>query len=213
MTQDRWTLHGAAGWGSVISEAMLAFCGAPFDVVDVTGFDSPGPARDRLLALNPAAQVPTLVTPGGEVMTESAAIALLLSELYPDAGLCPAPGSPERARFLRWLVWIVAQVYPTFALTDYPGRWAPEAEAAFAARALAHRQDLWRLFEAAVRPGPWSLGETFSALDIYLAVMVRWRPGVDWFADHCPLVLATARRVQGIDSIAPVLERNFGAPY
>ncbi|MBZ4236614.1 hypothetical protein LAM40_24290, partial [Mycobacterium tuberculosis] len=39
-------------------------------------------------------------------------------------------GDPARARFLRLLVWIVANIYPTFTYGDYPERWAPrDAEA------------------------------------------------------------------------------------
>lgn len=208
---ERYTLYGAPGWGSAIAELMLTWCGAPFDMVDVEGFDRPGPARERLLKLNPLAQVPTLVLPTGEVMTESAAIALLLSETYPDAGLAPPPGSPDRARFLRWLVWLTAAVYPTFTYADYPDRWAPEAGQAFAWRVDGHRQELWRQFDAELRPGPWCLGDAFSALDIYLIPMTRWRPRRDWFAEHLPRLHAVALAAESLPVLRPVTLRNFGA--
>ena len=34
----------------------------------------------------------------------------------------PAPGAPERAAFLRWLVFLVANIYPTFTYADDPAR-------------------------------------------------------------------------------------------
>lgn len=118
-----YSVFSVPGWGSVLAEAMLALCPAPARIEDVTGFDQPGAARDRLLRVNPLGQVPTLLLPDGTVMTESAAIALLLSERYPEAGLAPAPGTPLRPGFLRRLVWLAANVYPTFTYGDYPERW------------------------------------------------------------------------------------------
>lgn len=209
---DRYTLYGAPGWGSAIAEMMLAWCGAPFDIVDVDGFDQPGPARERLLGLNPLAQVPTLVLPSGEVMTESVAIALLLSELYPEARLAPPPGSEDRARFLRRLVWLSAAVYPTFTYADYPDRWAPEAGPAFVARVDGHRQDLWRQFEADLGPGPFCLGEDFSALDVFVAVMVHWRPRAAWFAGACPKLYRAAVATEALEPLGAVLLRNFKSP-
>ncbi len=60
-------LYGTPGWGSAIVEAMLALVGEPYDFVDVEGFDRPGEAHDRLAAVNPLRQVPTLVLDDGEV--------------------------------------------------------------------------------------------------------------------------------------------------
>src|SRR5690606_41227871 len=47
------------------------------------------------LALNPAGRVPALLI-DGQVLTESAAIAMHLADLHPQAGLAPAPGTPAR---------------------------------------------------------------------------------------------------------------------
>jgi GST-like protein len=207
--QPRWTLYGAPGWGSALAEAMLAWCGAHFDIVDIDGFDAPGAARDRLLAVNPLAQVPTLVLPDGRVMTESAAIALLLAEAYPQAGLAPPLGHADRPAFLRWLVWLAAAVYPTFTYADYPDRWVGAQPEAFKARVEGHRQDLWLSLEAALDPAPFALGSQFSAIDIYLYVMRRWRPGPAWFDAHCPKLAGAARRTAALEALEPVWARNF----
>ncbi len=61
-------------------------------------------------------------------MTETAAIALMILDQRPD--LAPAPGTPQRQQFQRLLVWLVANVYPTFTYADYPERWAPAAAGA-----------------------------------------------------------------------------------
>ena len=207
--QVNYELYGAPGWGSTIVEALLTWCGAEFRFEDVSGFDSAGPARERLMALNPLAQVPTLVLPGGEVMTESVAIALLLAEEYPNAGLAPAAGSAARARFLRRLVWLTAAVYPTFSYDDYPERWTVSDQAELQRRVGAHRERLWRLFEAELGTGDWVLGEEFSALDIFVGVMTRWKPRRDWFAVECTGLFAIARRVDGLERLQGVWGRNF----
>lgn len=203
------TLYGAPGWGSVIAEAMLTWCGAPFEFVDVEGFDSPGPARDRLLAINPLAQVPTLVLPDRTLLTESAAIALWLSERYPERSLAPAPGSAARPAFLRRLIWLVAAVYPTFTYGDYPARWAPGDPEGLDARTLEHRKSLWLQFEHDLGDGPWVLGTDFSALDVYVAAMVHWRPRRAWFEANAPRLSRIADATLSLPLLMPVWQRNF----
>ncbi|MEX5715207.1 glutathione S-transferase N-terminal domain-containing protein [Serratia ureilytica] len=68
------------------------------------------------VGVEPLGQVPTLVLPDDEVMTESAAIILLLHDRAPHAELAPPGGSPLLPRFLRWLLFINAEIYPTFTL-------------------------------------------------------------------------------------------------
>jgi GST-like protein len=48
-------------------------------------------------AVNPLKQVPALVLPGGQVLTESAAILIWLGDSRPDAALSPAAERPRRA--------------------------------------------------------------------------------------------------------------------
>ncbi len=73
-------------------------------------FDQPGAQREKLLAINPLCQVPTLLLADGSVMTESAAIALMILDERPD--LAPPAGTPQRRQFQRLLIWLVANVYP-----------------------------------------------------------------------------------------------------
>ena len=204
-----WQLFGARGWGSTLAEGALAWAGEPFEFVDVEGFDAPGKARDRLLAVNPLARIPTLVAPNGDVLTESAAIVLHLADLHPEAGLAPAPGDPRRPAFLNRLIWFVSALYPTFTYRDYPERWAPSAADELIERVDAFRRSLWRQLEAEAGDGPWLLGEAASALDLYVAVMSHWRPRRAWLAEHCPKLHAVATRADALPAIAAVMKRNF----
>ena len=211
-TQGRHCLYGVPGWGSVLVEAALVQASAPYGFEDVTGFDEPGPARDRLLSVNPLAQVPVLVLPDGMVMTESAAILLHLAETYPEAGLAPPAGDPLRPIFLRRLIWLVTAVYATFTYADYPERWAPSAPDELRERVLERRKDLWRQWEAEIGPAPWALGGRFSALDPWIAAMTRWRPGRDWLAAECPKLNDIALRADAEPRLRELWARNFPAP-
>ena len=71
-----------------------------------------------------------------------------------------------------------------------------------------HRQALWQQVEAEAGE-PWFLGETRSALDLYVAVMTRWRPGILWFTKRTPKLVAIAQRTTAIPEVAAVVKRNF----
>lgn len=206
-----YTLYGAPGGGSMIVEAAFAYAGMTPAFVDLT-WEQVGPRKGdpALLALNPLGQIPTLVLPDGTVMTESAAIVLYLADLQPDAGLAPPPGHPARPAFLRWLHFLVCAVYPTFTYSDDAGRWVEDDKAAAERlyRATeAHRQRLWHYLEQQAGE-PWLLGETWSALDLYLWVMTWWRPGREWFGTHCPGLHRLALAMDGQPHCRAVLARN-----
>ena len=100
-------VYGVPGWGSTISELMLTLADIPYQFVDVSGFDHEGASRELLKTLNPLCQVPTLALENDEIMTETAAIALMVLDRRPD--LAPPVGRAERQLFQRLLVWLVAK--------------------------------------------------------------------------------------------------------
>jgi GST-like protein len=205
----KYHLIASKSCGSMIVEAALALSKLPYEV-DLIPYGKPGPQRDRLLALNPLGQVPTLVLPDGGVMTESAAIILHIADHAPEARLIPAPKDPARPMFLRWLEFIVAAIYPTFTYGDDPKRWASDEAAGKHLRKATdeHRKKLWRHFASQTPCKPWVLGETFSALDLYVAVMNMWRPGPAWFKKECPHLAAIAARVEKLEPLRAVWKRN-----
>ena len=107
-------LFGEPGWGSAIVEAQLDWYGIEFEFERVGNLFKSAESPQKLSAVNPLAQIPTLVLADGSVLTESAAITLLLAEKMGQDSLVPGASDPQRAVFLRWLVWLVANVYPTY---------------------------------------------------------------------------------------------------
>src|ERR1700733_5319280 len=144
-----YRLFGGKGWGSALPELQLGWYGLPYRLEEVDDlFESEG-ARQRLARVNPVAQLPTLVLPDGTVMTESAAITLHLADVTGSHELVPSAGDPARPRFLRWLVFLVANIYPTFTYADDPARFVTgeTAQAAFRDSVDAYAQRLWGMME------------------------------------------------------------------
>ena len=203
------TLYAAKGGGSMIVELAFAETKLPLKVIDVPWKDT-GWKSKALKPFNPLGQVPTLILPNGDVMTESAAIILYLADRVPEAKLAPTPADRNRAQFLRWLIFLAAAVYPTFTYGDDPKRWLSGDEQAGKKLRTStddHRKMLWKFVEKQIK-GPWFLGRTQSALDDYVWTMSHWRPGKDWMSDECPRLHAIARYVNGLETTQKVAKRN-----
>ena len=75
---------------------------------------------------------------------------------------------------------------------------------------MAYRERLLQQLNAAAgAAGPWFLGKSFSALDLYVAVMCHWRPGRAWFRQHCPRLYAIAERVEQRPELNALLSAQF----
>lgn len=208
-------LFAQPGWGSALAEAQLAWYGLPVEIEDVGNLFKSADARARLAKVNPLSQLPTLVLPDGRIMTESAAITLHLADrASADRSLVPMSPGGERDHFLRWLIFLVANIYPTFTIGDDTSRWlageAPQKELSDAMN--AYRERLWRVVDGVVGNGPWFLGARFSALDIYITVMTRWTPRRAWFEANTPGLHALALRGDAVPELAAVWRRNFPPP-
>jgi GST-like protein len=206
-----YTLYARNGWGSTIVEAQLEWYGLGYQRQLVGNLLRSAEAREELATLNRIAQVPTLLLPDGRVMTESAAITLHLADVTGSEELVPGPGAAERPDFLRWLVFLVANIYPTFTLADIPSRFVEvqEAQAPFRRSLDAYASRLWTIVDEAAG-SPWFLGSRFSAMDLYLAVMTHWRPGRQWFAANAPRLAAIATAVDKETRLVEAWRRNFG---
>ncbi|KPJ78973.1 MAG: glutathione S-transferase [Gammaproteobacteria bacterium SG8_30] len=206
-----YTLYARDGWGSAIVEAQLAWYGIDYQRQVVGDLFHSAEAREELARFNRITQVPTLVLPGGRVMTESAAITLHLADATGSEELVPGPAAAERPDFLRWLVFLVANIYPTFTYADDPSRFVDveDARAPFRRSVDAYARRLWTIVEQAAGR-PWFLGSRFSAMDLYLAVMTHWRPGREWFAANAPRLAAIADAVDKETRLVEVWRRNFG---
>jgi len=203
-------LYGSAGSGSVAVEAALTLLGLPYDLVDV-----PMTSLEALVAgvgpVNPMKQVPALVLPSGELMTESAAMLIGLADLHPDAGLAPLPTDPKRPQFLRWMVYIPAAIYALYWVRDEPSRLADgkDAEAVILERTAERIADCWRIMDEQVAPGRYILGDEMTVLDLYVTVISRWTPRRRRFYEVAPRMAQVVRRVDADPRLAELWAQRF----
>ena len=194
-------LHYYPGNASMAPHLLLEEIGAPFDLKLVDRAQQAHKTA-AYLRLNPNGLIPVLVD-GDLVLYEAAAICLHLIDTHHQAGLAPAPGTPERAHFYKWLVWLTNSLQATLILYFYPERWAdtPEAVAQVRAHAEARVGTLLDQIEAelARHGGPWLLGETFSAVDLYALMVCRWTRGF-------------ARPARSLPRLGPYLQRLLARP-
>ena len=209
--EDRYTLYGAPGSGATPVHAALTLIGAQVETVDIAPWEGEA-ERDRVSTVNPMRQVPALVLPSGEVMTESAAILIWLGDRYPEAGLCPAPDDPLRARYLRWMVYLPAAIYSMFWVRDEPSRLVPDpaAQEAMLERTAERIAHCWQLMDSQIdEPAPYLLGEKISMLDLYVTVMSRWTPRRRRFYRVAPRMARVVRRVDADPRLAEFWAARF----
>ncbi len=201
-----YTLYSFIRSGGAMVEAALAEIGASCEIrpVDLNTDAQRDPAY---LAINPHGKVPALVTPEGDLLTETLAILLTLDERHEDAGLLPSRGSSERAKALRWLAFAATELYPIVEILDYPDRFSPSAETNDATRAVA--LEVWRdrlktMELQLLEDEPYLLGDRFCLTDIYWAVIPRWGHQPDWTAEHTPKLERLFHAVAARPKIAAV---------
>ncbi len=161
------------------------------------------------LAINPQGRVPALVV-DGQVLTESAAIAMHLADLAPGAALAPPAGTPERAAYYRWMFFCAYTLMPAYRAWFYPDEpagteHAEEAKSAARATLEAAWQQVADHLSA---EGPYLLGERRSAADFVLTMLMRWSRNMPRPTDAWPALHAHARRMKALPSFAEAYRRE-----
>lgn len=155
---------------------LLHELGVPFELrrCDIPRQDGSG-GRDPHNP-HPDGKVPALEH-DGSLITESAAIMLYLTDLYPERRLGFAPGEAGRGAYLTWLFWYCSSVEPVYIAEVLGVAEHPVAQASFRDRkAVAAR------LIGALDGQDWLLGDRFTAADILLCSPYLYFP--DALPDH-----------------------------
>lgn len=118
---------------------------------------------------HPEGKVPYLVHDGVGIW-ESNAIILYLTDMFPGAGMGPAPGDPLRGRYLSWLAWYGNVLEPVM-ICGFAGLSHPILDGTFRGMPEATARLAGALEEA-----PFLMGETFTAADLLVVSAFTWAP-------------------------------------
>jgi glutathione S-transferase len=146
---------------------LLEELGAPYDM-KILDFDKREHKAPSYLAINPMGKVPAIVH-RGTVVTEVAAIGIYLADAFPKAGLAPALDDPKRGTYLRWFVFGTSCFEP--AIIDKAFARPPVRPGALG---YGTYEDMLAALTGALKPGPFILGERFSAVDVYVGSQIQY---------------------------------------
>jgi len=141
---------------------MLEEVGAPYRFERLS-FEKKEHKNPSYLAVNPMGKVPAIVH-RGTVITETGAICAYLADAFPAAKLAPPTDSAQRGSYYRWLFFGAGCLEPAIIdrMLSRPAASMPGAVG------YGCYEDTVATMEKALKPGPYLLGEQFSAVDIYI---------------------------------------------
>jgi GST-like protein len=204
------TLYGSQASGSVAVEAALTLLEVPYTLIEGATW-AEQQARERVAPVNPMRQIPTLMLPDGEVMTESAAILIYLADSYPQAGLAPLPSDPVRRQFLRWMVYVSSAIYSLHWIKPDVARIGAPASAREAVVDAVHERIAfcWANMDRQLQPATYLLGDHLSVLDLYVGVVSRFGPWRERFYQAAPRMAPVVRRVDEDPRLASFWRQRF----
>jgi glutathione S-transferase len=155
--------------------------------------------EDEYLRINPAGTVPTLVD-GDLVLFESVAILMYLADQHPDAGLAPAPGTPEHALYDRWLAYILANLMGAYY------RWYHGDEMIESGKHLDALKDgvrrnvnaINRRIESELGDRDWLLAKGPTMPDLLLGNVATWGDDIDGIDSPGPRLGGLVARVAAL---------------
>jgi glutathione S-transferase len=204
----KYVLYYAPGAASMAVHWMLIEAGVPFEAV-LVDLDAGAQRDPDYLRLNPAGRVPTLVI-DGVPHGESAALLMLLAERHPEAGMMPAPGTPDRADWLETMVYLANTLLPAMRNLFYAGKDGdPDGAEAVAALATRHIEGVWVRLDARLAGEHTHLvGNRLSTADFLAIMLMRWSRNMPRPATAWPHLAAYIERLRALPSYIEVSRRE-----
>ncbi len=143
--------------------------------------------RPEFLAVNPMGKVPA-ITHGKTAVAEVAAICCYLADAFPQANLAPPIGDPRRGAYLKWLFFGPSCFEPA-AIDRIIGRESGKPQQL----GYGSFGQVMDVLAQAIEPGPWPLGEQFTAADVVIGSGLYWGGMMEIVPDKAPFSAYVAR--------------------
>jgi glutathione S-transferase len=175
---------------------LLEELGAPYELHSLNM-----PANEQreaaYLKVNPMGKVPAILH-GDALVTEQVAIYIYLPDVFPEAGLAPGLTDPLRGPYLRWLAYYGSCFEPgavdrALKRDPAPPRMCPYGDF----------DTMFGTLVAQLKPGPYILGERFTAADLLWGTSLTWMTMFK-LIPALPEIAAYIARVNARPSVAKV---------
>ena len=162
-----------------------------------------GSVPDEYRSIQPNKKVPAIVH-DGHAVTERAAITLYLGETFNEKGLAPVPGDPDRAEYIRQLVYhdsvfdpvVCARVHELkYVSNDYP---------------FGLFEDMLSHVERVFTERPYAAGDRFTLADIIWGTGINYTMNVLRALPSLPVFEDYVRRVTDRPSFKAAMDRENG---
>jgi glutathione S-transferase len=145
-------------------------CAYKIELVDIQRGDGTGkPAADSYAAVNPLKKVPAIKV-FDEIVYESGAICLYLTDSHQKHAIGPLPGDNNRAEYVRWLFFYNGTLEPA-ATARFSG-WDKDKPTGF-----GKWEEIEAVVSGQIAKTPYMLGDEFSAADIIYGSAVQFFKG------------------------------------
>jgi glutathione S-transferase len=161
-------LYYAPGACSLSPHIMSEEAGVPVDLVKVDLKAHTLEDGSDFHKINPKGSVPALVLDSGELLTEGPAIVQYLADQNPESGLAPKCGTLPRYHLQEWLTFINGEIHKTFGPL-FHGAAGEERK-----KIVETLEKKFAFADSTLASQPFLLGDTFTAADAYLFVMLTW---------------------------------------
>ena len=159
---------------SMAAHFMLEELGVEFELMLVDRKTNAQKSK-QYLALNPAGRIPTLIH-GELVLFESPAICLYLAEQHPEAELIPTPGTPERAKFHQWLMYLTNTLQAELMVYFYPEKHTQDKSSVESIRDQQELRvtEMFALLDSEIGDNSFLVGNHITACDYFLLMLAIW---------------------------------------
>jgi glutathione S-transferase len=186
---------------------LLEELGVPYELSRV---DLGKPRDEAYLTLNPWGRVPTLVN-DGQVLYESAAICMHLTDRHSEKGLAPAVGTMARAEFYQWLLFLADTLQPAFMRIYRSSSFStdPAHEPAVKDKARRNIAEIWSTLNHVLAGKTWLAGDRFSAADIYFHMLFTWDEDMAGLKRRHANLAALFDRIHGRPAVERIAALNM----
>ena len=203
------TLYYSPSTASLVVHWLLIELDVPH-TLHLLDFDKREHKSPEYLKINPAGVVPALVI-DGQVITEAAAIVMHLADLHPLARLAPDTATPQRAHYYQWILFMANTLQPAYRAWFYPAEPAGEANVdAVKQQARLKLEAAWEQVANHISShgGLYLLGDTLTAADFLLTMLMRWSRNMPKPSDTWPVLQAYAQRMKARPAFKEVYARE-----